>query len=134
MFLLAIQHSAASIFRRSERGEGKFKAILVTLIIAAGAYVAFKMVPPYVNNYQLKDKMQEIARFSVVNRYTEEQVRNEVFKEIDDLRIPVKREEIKVVATPKRVTIDVDYTIPIDLQVYQTEMHFSDNADNASLF
>ena len=129
-----IQHCASRIPRRSERGDGKFKAILVTLIIAVGAYVAFKMVPPYVNNYQLKDKMQEIARFAIVNRYTDEQVRDQVFKEVDDLRIPVKKEQIKVVATNKRVTIDVDYTVPVDLTFYQTELHFADNAENASLF
>jgi hypothetical protein len=134
VFHPGIQHFASRIGARSERGEGKFKAILVTLIIAAGVYVAFKMVPPYVNNYQLKDKMQEIARFSVVNRYNDEQIRDQVFKEIDDLRIPVKKEQIKVVASNKRVTIDVDYTVPVDLTFYQTELHFADNADNASLF
>jgi cell division protein FtsL len=128
------QHSPRGIWRPSERGEGKFKAILVTLIIAVGVYVAFKIVPAYVNNYQLKDKMQEIARFSVVNHETEEQVRDQVFKEIDDLRLPVRREDIKVTALQKRVTIEVDYTIPVDLQVYQTELHFANNADNASLF
>lgn len=134
MFPLDSQDRASRHSARWERGEGKFKAILVTLIIAAGFYAAFKTVPAYVNNYQLKDKMQEIARYAVVTRENEDQIRDQVYKEIDDLRIPVKREEIKVAASPKRVTIDVDYKVPVDLQVYQTELHFTDNADNASLF
>lgn len=120
--------------RRAERGAGTFKAILATVIIAAGVYAGFKIIPAYVNDYQLKDKMQEIARFSVVNRYNEEQVRDQVFKEIDELRIPVKREEIKVAASPKRVTIAVNYTIPVDLTFYQTDLHFADSAENSALF
>ena len=121
-------------FARSERGEGTFKAILFTVILVMAAYAAFKTVPAYVNNYQLKDKMQEIARYAVVNRESEEQIREQVSKQIDDLHIPVKPDQIKIVALQKRVTIDVDYAIPIDLAVYQTELHFSDNADNSSLF
>jgi hypothetical protein len=121
-------------FARSERGEGTFKAILFTVVLVIAAYAAFKTVPAYVDNYQLKDKMQEIARYAVVNRESEEQIRDQVAKQLDDLRIPVKPDQIKIVALQKRVTINVDYAIPIDLAVYQTELHFSDNADNSSLF
>ena len=59
-------------------------------------YVAFKMVPLYVAEYQLKDKMDEQARFAVVNRYSEDQIRDVIFKVVQDLDIPAKREDIKV--------------------------------------
>ena len=84
--------------RRSERGAGKLKAIIVTAILIVGIIAACKLIPPYSAEYQLADKMQEIARFAVVNRYTEEQIREQVFKTIQDLEIPAKREDIKVIA------------------------------------
>jgi hypothetical protein len=134
VFLHGTQRPGSSASRRYERGEGKFKAILFTVILAMCAYTAYKIVPAYVANYQLKDRMREIALFGVVNRETEEQVRDKVFKVTDDLDIPVKREEIKVVALQKGVTISVNYTVPVDLMFYQTELHFATTSENAALF
>jgi hypothetical protein len=134
VFLHGPQQSGSSATRGHQRGAGKLKAILFTVILAVCAYAAFKIVPAYVDNYQLKDKMQEIARFAVVNRDTEEQVRDKVFKVTDDLNIPVKREEIKVVVLQKGVTISVNYTVPVDLMFYQTELHFTTMSQNSALF
>lgn len=134
MFFLNTKRPSGRVSLRAQSGAGKFKALLATVIIAAAAYAAFKTVPAYVSDYQLKDRMDEIARFSVVNRETEEQIRDDVYKVIDDEKIPLKREEIKIVTSPKRVTISVDYTVPVDLQVYQTQLHFAHTAENSSLF
>ena len=54
--------------RSRERGAGKIKAIVVTAILAYAVYAAVKIVPPYAAEYQLADKIQEQARFAVVNR------------------------------------------------------------------
>jgi hypothetical protein len=119
--------------QRSDRGEGRFKAILFTAVFVFFIYSAVKIVPPYVNNYQIADKMQETARFAVVNRYDEEKVRDVIFKEVQDLEIPVKREEIKVVANVSVVKISLDYTVPIDLLFYHFDLHFTPSSENKSL-
>src|SRR5207344_3619622 len=100
--------SSRNANRRSQRGEGKLKAIVFTLIIISAIYVAYKLVPPYVNEYQLQDKMQELARFGIVNRYSDEQVRENVFKAVQDLILPIKREDIKVTITPATCRIWLD--------------------------
>jgi hypothetical protein len=120
--------------RRFERGEGKLKAILTVLVIVLAIYSAFKIVPAYVNDYQLSDKMQEQARFAVVNRYTEDQIRDNIFKEIQDLEIPAKREDIKVVSNNSVVKISLQYTVPVDLLSYRMELHFSPSSENKALF
>ncbi len=106
--------------RCSQRGEGKFKAIVFTVVIILAIYLSFKLVPPYVSEYQLQDKMQELARFGVVNRYSDEQLRDNIFKVVQDLEIPAKREDIKVTVTQAVVKISLDYTVPIDLLFYST--------------
>ena len=118
---------------RAQRGEGRLKAILVIAIIAFVIYAAVKILPPYIAEYQLADKMTEQARFGVVNRYTEEQIRAAVFKEAQDLDIPITKEDIKVLASPSMVRISVDYTIPVDLIVYKLDLHFTPNSENKSL-
>lgn len=103
------------------------------LVLVIGVYVAFKVVPAYVAEYQLSDKMQEQARYAVVNRYSPDQIRDNIYKEVQDLDIPAKREDIKVSATQQVVKISVDYTVPVDLLFYSTELHFSPSSEDKSI-
>jgi hypothetical protein len=119
--------------RGSQRGEGKFKAIVFTVVLVVGIFLAFKLVPAYVAEYQLQDKMQEMARFGIANRYSEEQVRDNVFKVVQDLELPVKREDIKVSVSQSVVKVSLEYTVPVDLLVYSTELHFSPSSENKSI-
>jgi cell division protein FtsL len=122
-----------SATRRAESGEGKLKAIVYTAILVAVLYAAFKIVPIYMANYQLSDKMQETARFAVVNRYNEEQIKDTIYKEIQSLEIPAKREDIKPSITPSIVRISVDYTVPVDLLFYHMDLHFTPTSENKSI-
>jgi hypothetical protein len=118
---------------RLEHGAGTIKAILWTVLLVYGAFVAYKILPAYVAEYQLQDKMQEQAKFAVVNRYPEEQIRDSIFKVIKDLEIPVKREDIKITATQDVVRIACDYSVPVDLLVYQMNLHFTPSSENKNL-
>jgi len=119
--------------RRAEWGEGKLKAIVYLVIMVLFVYSAFKIVPAYVQNYQLSDKMQETARFAVVNHYNEEQIRDTIFNEIQSLEIPAKREDIKVSSSQSIVKISVDYSVPVDLLFYHMDLHFTPASENKSI-
>jgi hypothetical protein len=123
----------ADVRRTSERGAGKLKAILVTAVLAFLVLVAVKTVPPYVAEYQLSDKMSETARFAVVNSYSEDQIRDIIYKSIQDLDIPVKREDIQIQVTRSVVRISVDYSVPVDLIIYRTALHFTPSAEDHSI-
>ena len=119
--------------KKAQRGEGRLKAIIYTVILVAGIYAAFKLVPLYVANYELKDKISEQARFAVVNRYTEEQIRDILYKTIQDLDIPAKREDIKVEQTNHGLMISVNYTVPVDFKVYKAEISFTPSSEGIDL-
>ena len=118
---------------RAQRGEGRLKAIVYLGILIAAVYVAVKIVPVYVAEYQLKDKITEQARFAVVNRYTEDQIRDSIFRTIQDLDIPAKREDVKVANTNHGIQISVSYTVPVDFLVYKTEMSFSPSSEGIDI-
>ena len=120
--------------RRSERGEGRLKGIIIVVMVVLAIYTAWKVVPVYVDEYQLSDKMQEQARYAVVNRYTEDQIRENVFKVIQDLDIPAKREDIKLVSNNSVVKISLEYSVPVDVLMYHTDIHFSPNSEDKALF
>lgn len=119
--------------KRGQRGEGRLKAIIYTLILAGAVYVAIKVVPIYVAEYQLKDKISEQARFAVVNKYTDDQIKDILFKTIQDLDIPAKRDDIKVTPNGRGLTISVNYSVPVDLAVYKTELNFSPSSEGIDI-
>lgn len=118
---------------RGQWGEGKLKALVVTALIVFAIYAAFKLVPPYLAEYQLADKMQETARYAQVSNYSEQQIRDEIFKTAEDLDIPVTKDQIKVVAGRPVTRISIDYSVPVNLLFFQTTLHFTPSAENHSL-
>jgi hypothetical protein len=124
----------APAYRWSERGEGRLKTVIYISIALLAIYSAVKIVPAYVSDYQLSDKMQEQARFAVVNRYSEEQIRDNLFKVMQDLEIPAKREAIKITANNAIVQISLQYTVPVDLFFYHLDLHFTPSSENKALF
>jgi hypothetical protein len=118
---------------RSQRGEGKLKALVYTAILIFGVFVAFKMVPAYVAEFELKDKLGEQARFAIVNRYSEDQIRENIFKTMQDLDIPARKEDVKVTNTNHGIEISVNYTVPVDLMLYKTELNFSPSSEGRDI-
>jgi hypothetical protein len=119
--------------RRSLRGEGKLKAIIYTVILVTLVFLAIKLVPLYVAEYQLQDKMNEQAKFAVVNRYSEDQIRDILMKVIQDLDIPATRDDIKLSSTNHGVSISISYTVPVDFLVYQTNITFSPTSEGLDI-
>ncbi len=121
------------LYRHAQRGGGNLKAIIYTLFLIAGVYAAVKIVPPYVAEYQLKDKMSEQARFAVVNRYSEDQIRDVIYKTVTDLDIPAKREDIKVEHNNSGLEISLAYSVPVDFMVYKTDLNFNPSASGVDI-
>jgi hypothetical protein len=115
--------------QRLQRGEGRLKGFLYLAFLIIAVFVAIKVVPAYVADYQLKDKMTEQAKFAIVNRYTQDQIRDNIFHTIQDLDIPAKRDDIKVADTNHGIEISVQYTVPVDFMFYKTDLNFNTSSE-----
>jgi len=117
----------------SERGGSKVNTVLTLLVIGFLVFCAVKIVPAYFANYQLQDSMDTEARFAIANHKSDEEIREDIWKKAQELEIPAKRENIKVSSEQRAVNISVDYSIPVDLRVYQFTLEFHPHADNHTL-
>jgi predicted membrane protein len=115
-------------------GAGRFKAIFWTLLLAVFVYVAVKVMPALINEYEFQDGAQSIARFATMNRQTPEQIREAVLKEAEKDGISIGPEDIKVEAVSGNVKIDVNYSVTVDLIVYQWVLNFHPSISNSALF
>jgi hypothetical protein len=119
--------------RCSEHGGGRLKAIIAIGMLAAMIYVGVKVIPILVNNYQFQDAMESTARFASVNRQQPEDIRSAVLKEAQNEDIPITAQDIHVKGDAGHVEIDADYSVTVDLKVYQWTLNFHPNARNNPL-
>ena len=123
----------AQCIRNGQRGGSRFSSIMMLLVLGAMAFAAFKIVPAYFANYQLQDSMTTEARFAMVNRKAPADVQDDIWKKVQELGIPAKKNDIVVSSDQNLVQINVNYSVPVDLLVYQYNISFRDQADNKAI-
>jgi hypothetical protein len=118
-----------------ERGGSKMSLMITLIIVAALGFIAIKIVPVYVESYQFQDSLETESRFALTAypKKSPEDVRSAIYKKAVDLDIPIKPEDIRINITNGAVEIGTDYSVPIDLKVYQFTLQFHPHADNHSI-
>lgn len=104
------------------------------MILVAFIYGAVMVIPVLINEYEFQDSLQNIARYASVNRKNNEQVKQAVLEEAQKEDLPIQAEDIKVEGNAGNVRINVDYSVTVDLKVYQWTLNFHPGASNAPLF
>jgi hypothetical protein len=129
---MAIHNSTMD--RSGERGGGKIDPLLTLIVVGFLVFAGIKIVPVYVNNYELQDSMETEARFAVSNRKTPVQIREDVWKKVVELGVPAKQDNLKVTyGQDGTIQLTLDYTVGINLLVYQWNKDFHIRADNRSI-
>jgi hypothetical protein len=118
-----------------QKGGAKINLVITLLILGSMIFAGVKIVPVYFANYQFQDSMNSESRFALTGypKKTENDVREDIFHKAQDLGIPAKKEDIQVSMDNGYVNISLDYTVPIDLAVYQFTLQFHPHADNHSI-
>jgi len=118
-----------------ERGGSKLNLIMTLLFLGAMIFIAVKLVPVYVANYEFQDSIESESRFALTGypKKGPDDVRDDIFRKAQDLGIPAKPEDIRVSMTNGEVSIGLDYSVPIDLKVYEFTLQFHPHADNHSI-
>jgi hypothetical protein len=91
------------------------------------------VVPLFVADYQFRDSMESAARFASVNHLSPDQIRANLFKEAEKAELPVRLEDIKVANRSGRIDIEADYSVTVDLHVYQWTLKFHPSVSNSRL-
>jgi hypothetical protein len=125
----------ARVGKNGERGGSKASLVLTLLVLAMMAFVAIKIAPVYFANYQFQDSIESESRFALTGypKKTPDDVRNDIWNKAKDLGIPTQRDAIKIAMENGSVEIGLEYSVPIDLAVYQFTLQFHPHADNHSI-
>ena len=124
------QHLPAS---PGQRGSSRVKLIAFVAVVVIVIYVGVKVIPLLVNNMQFQDAIESTARFASVNRQTVEDIRTAVLKEAENEDIPIDAKDIHVKGDNGHVEIAADYSVTVNLGVYQWTLNFHPYAKNNPL-
>jgi hypothetical protein len=118
--------------RRGERGEGRIGVIISLVILIVLIYLGVKYVPVMINSYNLRDFIEEEARYAAV-RKGDEDIRDRVYQKAQDLTLPVEKASIKIQRSRHELTISVNYMVPIETPVFTHKWQFAERV-TAPLF
>lgn len=119
-----------------ERGNSRLNTVITLAIVGVMIFVAVEVLPPYFANYQFQDSIQSEARFALAAypHKNLEDVRDDIWRKAQDLSIPLaQKDDIKINMDQSKVSISVNYSVPIDLKFYQFTLQFHPHADNHSI-
>jgi hypothetical protein len=102
----------------------RVKALCGVLLVVAGFYVAWMLVPPYINNYQFQDDVQNEALINSYNNKSDQDIRETLAKKAADYGIPLKAEQIHVERSGPELSIWADYSVHVDLPGFPLDLKF----------
>jgi len=102
----------------------RLKALIGILMVVAAFYAAWMMLPPYINNYQFQDDIQNEALINSYSSKSEQDIRNTLAKKASDYGIPLKAEQINVLRNGAELSIWADYTVHIDFPGFPVDLKF----------
>ena len=96
----------------------------------AAFYVAWNMIPPYFNNYQFQDALDDIARKNSYNGLSDDDIKKTVVSKADTEDIKLREDQVIVTRTPDGLGISVKYQIHVDMVVHPVDLNFTANSLN----
>ena len=117
---------------------GTMRLVLGFGVFALLGLMAFKVIPPYFSNYEFEDAIKNEALQSTYTTRTEEDVRNAVIKRARNYDIELTPKQVKVTRNggfgQGSLTIEADYSVPLDLPGYSTTLEFHPSSQNKGVF
>lgn len=103
------------------------------VILAAMIFLALRLLPPYISNYQLQDAIQNIALTASYAPMTEEDILKSVLVRARGYGIELGPKQVTALKRNGNVIIVADYTVSVNLFLRQLDLHFAPSASNQNI-
>jgi hypothetical protein len=97
---------------RGSRGEANFGCIVWLVILALVGYILWKVVPVKIATSEFYDTMQEQAAFGSIK--DPKFIEFEILRKADELKLPVKKDNLKITKSQQQIKVEAHYEITID--------------------
>jgi hypothetical protein len=109
---------------------GKLKGLIGILIVVGIFYAAWNLIPPYFNNYQLQDALDDIARKNSYTQTTDDDIRKSVVRKAQSEDITLREDQVVVTRSSDGLGISVKYSVHVDMVIHPVDLDFTANSLN----
>src|ERR1039457_6173637 len=119
---------------RGQRGGARIRTLTWMGLLLSVVFFSYKVIPSYCANYQLEGGLQARLPFLMVNHTTDDALYASITREMLNEGIEVTNDNIKIIQNNSRgINVQIDYTVKLDLLVYQTNLHFTPEMNSQAL-
>ena len=108
----------------------RIKALLGFALVVAFGYAAWVIGPAYIANYQFQDDLNTEVRFMQNGGKADDDIKATVIKQAMEEGFVLTPEQIRISRFNKTITVQVDYSVHVDLPGYSTDLQFHPTATN----
>ena len=108
---------------RRERGESNFGCLVGLILLALAIFVAYKMIPVKVKNAELRQVITDEAKSA--GSHNDGLIKEAILAKAREDKLPVTEDDIHITRAQSEITVDVEYTVPIEFPgfIYQWHIH-----------
>jgi hypothetical protein len=111
----------------------RLRAIVALVVIAAGIYVAWNLLPPYVNKFQFQDDLDDVVRRVTYAPLPDDDIKQIVIKKALARDILIKENQVLLTRAANSVAITVHYNVHVDMIVHPVDLDFTVDSHNKIL-
>jgi len=93
---------------------------VLLVLLALGTF----LVPVYLHNLELQRYVSALAEDPKTHDSDDSLIRSRLVDKADELKLPVRFENIQIARTAELVRITVKYAVHVNLLVYTVDLHF----------
>ncbi|HEU4521533.1 MAG TPA: hypothetical protein VFT12_05995 [Thermoanaerobaculia bacterium] len=101
---------------------------MALLLLLAGIFIAYKMVPIKVKAAELRGEVVDEAK-NAGNR-SDERILKAILNKAQELNLPVTKEDVSISRSATTIHVIVEYTVPVELPGYTYQWNFRHEAEN----
>ena len=113
---------------RRQSGEGQFGCIVGLILLLIAIVVAYKMIPIKVKAAELRGTVADEAKSAGL--HDDAHILAAILMEARKEDLPVEEKDVQIVRKNSEITVDVDYTVPIDFPGFTYRWHLHHHANN----
>jgi hypothetical protein len=113
---------------RREKGEGQMGCLVGLIVLALGVFIAFKLIPVKVKAAELRQEVVDEAKSA--GTHNDDKIRANILRKAKEDNLPVTEDNIKINRGNNEISVDVEYTVPIEFPGYTYQWHIHNSATN----
>jgi len=113
---------------RRQRGEGQLGCLVGVVFMLIGVFIAYKLIPVKVRAAELRQEVVDQAKAAGMRG--DDKIMYAILKKAEEERLPVSAENVNIRRGANTISIDVEYTVPIEFPGYKYNWSFHHHTEN----